>query len=81
MDCCCDSMSEKLTDRDKWMHAGVCLVAALVHPLFALGLALGKEYGDKKAAGNHWCWKDLVADAVGIAIGTGVRMGVMALIK
>lgn len=34
-----------------------------------MGLGLGKEYGDSKASGNKWDWWDIVADAVGIAIG------------
>lgn len=29
------------------------------------GLSLGKEYGDKYAKGNHWCWLDLLADYAG----------------
>ena len=34
---------------------------------FALGLGFGKEYGDSKATGNKWDWKDIVADLAGIA--------------
>lgn len=33
------------------------------------GLSLGKEYGDKNASGNHWCWWDLLADFIGYLIG------------
>ncbi len=36
--------------------------------LFALGLGLGKEYGDSKASGNKWSWADIVADVLGIAV-------------
>lgn len=40
---------------------------------FAIGLcigaSLGKEYGDSKASGNHWCWWDLLADALGMGTG------------
>lgn len=35
----------------------------------SLGLSLGKEYGDKNASGNHWCWWDLLADFIGSVIG------------
>ena len=40
--------------------------------LFALGLGLGKEYGDSKASGNKWDWWDIVADLAGILAGSGI---------
>ena len=60
---------ENLFAKDKLYHFIVCLLASLIHPLFALGLALGKEYGDSKAVGNHWCWADLGADFCGMLVG------------
>lgn len=60
---------EKLTDEDKKKHFIVCFLAAIICPMFSLGLALGKEYGDKNAIGNHWCWLDLEADGIGIVLG------------
>ena len=70
--------------KDKIMHAIVCFFATAIGGiatfwlgevaslfcggLFALGLGLGKEYGDSKASGNKWDWWDIVADIVGIAI-------------
>ena len=80
--------------KDKFLHFGVCFVAALVVMFgtwfldktgkictgvaFALGLGLGKEYGDKVAAGKAWNWKDsvrdLVADILGIACAVLVRI-------
>ena len=57
------------TGKDKVYHMMVCLVAAVIHPWLAVGLAIGKEYGDAHATGNHWCWWDLLADSIGIAIG------------
>lgn len=59
--------------KDKLLHAGVCMAVSLIHPFLALGLAVGKEYGDKNASGNHWCWWDLLADLAGIAVGSAVR--------
>ena len=56
--------------RDKILHFLVCFLAAIFSPLFSLGLALGKEYGDSKALGNHWCWWDILADAFGLVAGT-----------
>jgi len=35
----------------------------------AMGLGIGKEYGDSKAAGNKWCWWDILADALGAIVG------------
>lgn len=34
-------MEERLTDRDKLMHFGVCAVAAILSPMLAIGLADG----------------------------------------
>lgn len=59
--------------KDKLMHAGVCMLLSLVHPFLAVGMAIGKEYGDGKASGNHWCWWDLLADFIGIAFGSAIR--------
>lgn len=67
---------------DKILHCGVCAIASLVvgliDPLagaaFAIGLGLGKEYGDSKARGNKWDWLDIAADAVGTMIGTGLAL-------
>jgi len=67
---------------DKLLHFGVCAIStfaiSLVSPTagvsFTLGLALGKEYGDSKAVGNSWDWWDLMADAIGIVVGTGMAL-------
>ena len=53
-------------EKDKILHFLVCFLAAIFAPLFSLGLALGKEYGDSRARGNHWCWWDILADAIGL---------------
>lgn len=73
---------------DKLLHLGACFVATVVAclctiflgkvsaiicgALFALGLGLGKEYGDSKASGNKWDWLDILADVVGILLGVWV---------
>lgn len=48
--------------------------------LLPMGLGFGKEYGDNKASGNRWDWKDIIADAVGTALGMSVIF-VIHLIK
>lgn len=72
-------MAEKLTDKDKLKHMGVCLCASIFSPMLAVGLALGKEYGDSKANGNHWCNIDLLADCIGIVVGTIIHYTLISL--
>lgn len=74
--------------KDKVLHFIACLIASLgvgtINPfagaMFAAGLGIGKEYGDSKATGNHWCWWDLLADALGLAIGTAAAILLRKLI-
>ena len=60
--------------KDKYQHFCVCLIAAVIHPMLAVGLALGKENGDSKAIGNKWDWYDILADGIGILIGSGIHV-------
>ena len=53
----------------------------IVATAFTLGLALGKEFGDSRAYGNHWCWWDLLADLLGILTGNGILFGVVKLLE
>ena len=45
------------------------IVASLLGAVFALGLSIGKEAGDKNNPGSGWSWGDLVADGLGIVLG------------
>jgi hypothetical protein len=54
--------------KDKWLHFGVCAIAAILEPWLGVGLAIGKEYGDYKAIGR-WEWDDSIADAIGVIVG------------
>ena len=57
---------------DLFLHFGACFapsIFGLYGVAFALGLGIGKEYGDSKAAGNKWDWLDIVADVAGCAVG------------
>ena len=69
----------KKIGEDTWQHFLVCLGASIIDTGFAIGLALGKEYGDSKAIGNKWDWKDILADAIGIVLGTAIRIGIKLL--
>lgn len=66
--------------KDKPKHIGVCLVLAVLCPPLAVCAALCKEWMDKKSYG-HWCWWDIAADAVGVAVGTGVWWTWMSIVN
>ena len=59
--------------KDKVKHFGACLVLAVICPIVAVVVAVAKEVSDERTDGNHWCWKDIVADAVGVALGSAVH--------
>lgn len=74
---CCAACSFIIT-------AILTLVSTTVWPallggfLAGMCLGIGKEYGDHKAEGNQWCWKDILADLVGAVIGS--PLGLLVLI-
>lgn len=53
------------------------LIAGLFGAVFALGLGIGKESGDKNNPNSGWSWGDLVADGLGIAVGILVIGGLV----
>lgn len=63
-----------LLQKDKLYHFSICLIVSIFQPWLAVGLALGKEYGDSKAQGNKWSWCDIVADGLGIVVGTALHI-------
>ena len=54
---------------DKLLHFTICFAVSIFQPWLAVGLSLGKEYGDSKAQGNKWSWGDILADALGVILG------------
>ena len=66
--------------KDKFKHFAVCLLAAIIHPMLAIGLGLGKEYGDSKAKGNRWDWYDIIADGIGMVAGIVIRVSIAYMI-
>ena len=59
---------------DKWQ----CVYSSF---LFPIGLGLGKEYGDSKASGNKWSWGDVVADVLGVIVGSLLVLLTYSIIK
>ena len=66
-------LSSKMGIRgDYILHFMACFALSLLGSYgaaVAIGLGIGKEYGDKYAAGNRWDWTDIAADALGIITG------------
>lgn len=65
---------------DKKKHFFVCLILSIICPILAIIAAVGKEIYDSKQKGNHFCWKDIVADVIGIILGSIIHVTVILLI-
>lgn len=65
---------------DKKKHFFVCLILSIICPILAIIAAVGKEIYDSKLQGNHFCWKDIVADVIGIILGSIIHVTVILLI-
>jgi uncharacterized protein YfiM (DUF2279 family) len=61
---------DKYTGKDKVKHFCVCLALSVICPVLGIIAAIAKGAYDMKQNGNHWCWKDIVADVAGIIVGT-----------
>lgn len=49
---------------------GIILVGMINSFACGIAIGVGKEYGDSKAKGNKWDWKDIIADAIGALLGS-----------
>ena len=65
---------------DKKKHFYVCLILSILSPILAIIAAVGKEIYDSKQSGNHFCWKDIVADGIGIILGSIIHVTVILLL-
>lgn len=65
---------------DKKKHFFICLILSILCPILAIIAAVGKEIYDSKLQGNHFCWKDIVADVIGIILGSIIHVTVILLI-
>lgn len=65
---------------DKKKHFYVCLILSILCPILAIITSIGKEIYDSKQQGNHFCWKDIVADGIGIILGSIIHTLIILLI-
>lgn len=68
------------TGKDKVWHFGISLALAVICPVVAIVAAVGKEVYDRRSCAGHWCWKDILADAVGVVLGSVVHGLILLLI-
>lgn len=73
---CTDSYKGK----DKRKHLTACFCLSVIHPLVGVLAGIAKEAYDAHKEGNHWCWKDILADAVGVVLGSVVHGLILLLI-
>lgn len=66
--------------QDKRKHFIVSFVLSIISPIIALIVAIGKEIYDLKQINNHFCWKDLFFDAIGIIFGAIIHIIILCLI-
>lgn len=65
-----NNCNDSYKGKDKVKHFRACLALSVICPLLGIIAAIAKEWYDHHQSGNHWCWKDIVADAAGIIVGT-----------
>ena len=68
---------------DKLMHFSVCFmfsIFGIVPAVFVAGLSIGKEWGDYFNKDSGWCWRDLIADGLGILAGLALHYMVKNII-
>lgn len=53
-------------------------VGAIAGLLTAMGIGVGKEYGDSKSPNNKWDWYDILADVLGAI--AGVLIGIVLIV-
>lgn len=73
--------NDSWTGKDKMKHLVACIAIAVVHPVLGVLAAIIKEGYDATKKLNHWCWKDIVADIIGVAVGSGLHFGLLWLLK
>lgn len=64
-----------------YIYTADVVCAGIAGFFHAAGMSTGKEYGDSKATGNHWCWWDILADFMGNIFGLILFSVTIYLIK
>lgn len=67
--------NDSWTSKDKIKHFSICFVLSIISPILAICIAVLKEWYDAEIEGNHFCWKDIVADVAGIIVGSALHVG------
>ena len=65
---------------DKILHFSICFVLAVISPILAICIAVLKEWYDAEIECNHFCWKDILADAIGIVVGSAIHIQIIEYI-
>lgn len=63
-----------LIDKNTIKHVCTSFAISLYSTEAAITVGLTKEYIDAHTKGNHWCWYDMGANLLGIALGTLIRV-------
>lgn len=66
--------------KDKRKHFIICFGLSIISPIIAIFVAIGKKIYDLKQINNHFCWKDLLFDVIGIIFGTVIHIIILWLI-
>ena len=64
---------------DKIKHMNCAFLLSIICPILGIGFSIGKEILDERTSENHWCWKDLAADLVGILAGSCIFIAMWIL--
>ena len=65
--------NDSYNGKDKVKHFCACLALSVICPLVAVAAAVGKEVYDSVQQRNHFCLKDVVADGIGIILGSVIH--------
>ncbi|MCQ2232046.1 MAG: hypothetical protein MJZ30_09395 [Paludibacteraceae bacterium] len=65
--------NDTIKGKDKIYHLVLATVLSIIHPIVGVLASFAKEVYDSRQSGNHWCWKDLLADTIGILVGGAVH--------
>ena len=71
-------------DKNSIKHFAVCFLLSLVGAYgmsVAIGASVTREYDNSKTKGNHWCWWDIMFDALGCVAGMTTHLWIFKSIN